>query len=105
MQVAETGDDLIGKSFVVVTVPQDQGFADALLEAAFVIDGVANVKEAMVGRQIYKDAHAPRRMSAQRHNDHRTVPIKVGAFLERFVWLRIKAQGGLAERWKFLSMR
>jgi hypothetical protein len=46
VKLAEPADDLVRKSHVIVAILQDQRFPGALFESAFVIDGVANVKQA-----------------------------------------------------------
>jgi hypothetical protein len=46
VKLAEPANDLVGKSHIIVAVPQDERFADALLETAFVINGVADLKQA-----------------------------------------------------------
>jgi hypothetical protein len=46
VKLAEPGDDLVRKSHVIVAVLQEQRLCGALLETAFVIDGIANVKQA-----------------------------------------------------------
>ena len=46
VKLAEPADDLVRKSHIIVAVLQDQRFPGALLETSFVINGVANVKQA-----------------------------------------------------------
>src|SRR3981189_2795037 len=105
VQLTEPGDDLVGQRLVVVTVPQNERFADALFKSACIIDGVAHVKQAAVGRQVHEDTNAPGGMSAQRYDDHRSVLIKVGAFVEGFIRLRLKTQSWRAGRREFWEVR
>ena len=49
VKLAEPANDLVRKRHVIVAVPQDQGFYDTLPESAFVINGVANLKQAPRG--------------------------------------------------------
>jgi hypothetical protein len=70
VKIIQASDHLTSERRVVVTVLQNQRFANALFKSACIIDGVAHVKQAPVGLEIHEDAHAAGRMSAQRHNDH-----------------------------------
>src|SRR6476646_11116755 len=55
MQVREPADDLISHFPGVVAVQQDHGLADALSEPALVVNGIANVKQPPLRRQVYED--------------------------------------------------
>src|SRR5712671_479331 len=64
VKLAEPADDLVCKRHVTVAVAQDERLADALFETAFVINGVADVKQSPRWSKVYEDAHASRRMAA-----------------------------------------
>ena len=59
MQLVEFGNDLVGECRIVVTVAQQQRFTDAILEAAFLIYGVADIEETMMRVEVHEDATHP----------------------------------------------
>src|SRR6266851_8871167 len=105
VKFAEFADNLVCKRHVVIAVLQDQGFSDALLESAFVINGVADVKQSPRWSKVYEDAHASRRMAAQRYDDHRAVLVKIGALVKSFVRRRFESQSGRGNGRKLLGVR
>jgi len=104
VELVELGDDLIGAGGIVVAVAQDERFSDAILEAALVIDGIADIEQAMVRVEIDEDADAAGSVAAQRHDDHGTIAVEVSAFVESFVGLGIEFQGRRVDGRKFLSV-
>jgi hypothetical protein len=94
VKLAEPADDLVCKRHVTVAVAQDERLADALFETAFVINGVADVKQSPRWSKVYEDAHASRRMTAQGYDDHRAVLVKIGALVKSFVRRRFESQSG-----------
>jgi len=88
------GDDFVGAGGIVVAIPQEQRLADAILEAALLINGVADVEQTTMRVQVHEDADAARSVAAQRDDNDRAIAVKVGAFVERLIRMRIEFQRG-----------
>ncbi len=68
VKLIELGDNFVGASGIVVAVAQEQGFSDAIFEAAFLIDGIADVEQAVMRIEVHEDADAAGSVAAQGHN-------------------------------------
>ncbi len=94
VKLIELGDDLVGAGGIVVAVAQEQGFSNAVLEAALLINGIADVEQAAMRVEIHEDADAAGSVAAQRHDHDGAVAVEIGAFVERFVGMGIEFQSG-----------
>src|SRR5712692_1445403 len=45
VQLAKLTDDLVGENRVIVTVPQNQRFGDALFKSALIVNSIADVEQ------------------------------------------------------------
>src|SRR5260221_267088 len=79
--------------------------ADAILEAALLINGVGDVEQTTMRVQVHEDADAARSVAAQRDDNDRAIAVKVGAFVERLIRMRIEFQRGRVGGRKALRMR
>ena len=92
VELVELGYDGVGLGGIVVGVAQEQGFSDAILEAAGFIDGIAYIEETVVRVEVDEDAYAAGRVAAQWDDDYGTIAIEISAFVEGFVGTGIEFQ-------------
>jgi len=104
VELVELSDDLIGAGGVIVAVAQDERFAEAILVAALVIDGIADIEQAMVRVEIDEDADAAGSVATERHDDHGAIAVEVRTFVESFVGLGIEFEGRRVEGREFLGV-
>src|SRR6267154_5965477 len=76
-----------------------------MLEAAFFIDGIADVEETVMRVEVHEDTDASGSVAPQRDDYYGAVAIEISAFVERFVGMRIEFQSGRIDGRKFLRMR